>query len=74
MHAKYFHGDMAFQTKVVFLGLPVYNSVDQCKFNEDFAELYRFEKAALIEPQDSRDFIPLRDAAREGARINTSSP
>ena len=28
MYAKYFHGDMAFQTKVVFLGLPVYNSVD----------------------------------------------
>ena len=29
MYAKYFHGDMAFQTKVVFLGLPVYNSVDR---------------------------------------------
>ena len=28
MYAKYFHGDMAFQTKVVFLGLPVYNSVE----------------------------------------------
>ena len=28
MCAKYFHGEMAFQTKVVFLGLPVYNSVD----------------------------------------------
>ena len=28
MYAKYFHGDMAFQTKVVFLGVPVYNSVD----------------------------------------------
>ena len=28
MYAKYFQGDMAFQTKVVFLGLPVYNSED----------------------------------------------
>ena len=38
MYAKYFHGDMAFQTKVVFLGLPVYNSVDM-----DFSALPGFK-------------------------------
>ena len=28
MCAKYFHGEMALQRNVLFLGLPVYNSVD----------------------------------------------
>ena len=40
MYAKYFHGDMAFQTKVVFLGLPDYNSVDRLFLSPWFEVLY----------------------------------